>query len=726
MRKKVPYVEQMNQTECGLCCCLSILQHYGSKESLLDLRRTMECGRDGYSLKKLSSLMESRGMVTASYGVKRIEALQKLPLPFLAFWDKEHYVVVYKLTKKAVYIMNPARGYETYRYEEAEEHFSGAVMVTEPGEAYRPRKSSVKSPWLQVGGVLLSNKLHLGLAVLFAVVNYLVMLKVPALTSSIIDEAVNANSFTNILTFMKILSALLLLYFVSLLVRSFSIMLSNIFFSEKIEKNTFRHLLRLPYKFFELRTSGDILYRVTSLSAFRELFTTQVVTGIVDLGTIAFILYFLFAKSVPLTFLVLALSLFNVIFLIVTKRPISQSINKEVVEQSEMQAVENESLFTISSIKISGMEEQIFDNWYGHMRKVMSCYKQRYSLNNVYSAVTSTFQIFAPIVILVFGIRQYYAGNLSFGEVVAYESLASMLFSAEVSVFCSYTQFVLAHTYLKRVNDIWCEEEEKRYSKELEVTMTGQIRVEKLCFSYYRDSAQVLHNISMNIKAGERVAFVGKSGSGKSTMGKVIAGLYAAEQGKIYYDGVDMNDIKKSSLCSQIGMVPQEVYLLNRSIRENILNTETDEASEEEMYEVCRAVRIYDEIMEMPMGFQTIVSEMGLNLSGGQRQRIALARALVHKPKVVILDEATSALDTVNEKGVTEYLKRIGCTQIIIAHRLSTIIDADRIYVFKDGKIAEEGTHKELMRHGKEYYSLYMNCEEEKDDGTISEISKCG
>lgn len=726
MRKKVPYIEQMNQTECGLCCCLSILQYYGSKESLLDLRRTMECGRDGYSLKKLSGLMESRGMNTASYGVKRIEALQKLPLPFLAFWDKEHYVVVYKLTKRAVYIMNPARGYETYRYEEAAKHFSGAVMVTEPGEEYRPGKSSVKSPWLQVGSVLLEGKLHLMLAVLFAVVNYLVMLKVPTLTSAIIDEAVNSNNFTNILTFMKILAALLLLYFVSLLVRSFSIMLSNIFFSEKIEKNTFRHLLRLPYKFFELRTSGDILYRITSLSAFRELFTTQVVTGIVDLGTIAFILYFLFAESVPLTFLVLGLSLFNVAFLIVTKRPISQSINKEVVEQSEMQAVENESLFTISSIKISGMEDRIFEDWYGHMRKVISCYKQRYGLNNMYSAVTSTFQIFAPIVILVFGIREYYMGNLTFGEVVAYESLASMLFSAEVSVFCSYTQFVLAHTYLNRVNDIWCEEEEKRYSKELEVTMTGQIRVEKLCFSYYKDSAQVLHNISMNVKAGERVAFVGKSGSGKSTMGKVIAGLYAAEHGKIYYDGVDINDIKKSSLCSQIGMVPQEVYLLNRSIKENILNTDEDEASEEEMYEVCRAVRIYDEIMEMPMGFQTIVSEMGLNLSGGQRQRIALARALVHKPKVVILDEATSALDTVNEKGVTEYLKRIGCTQIIIAHRLSTIIDADRIYVFKDGKIAEEGTHKELMRHGKEYYSLYMNCEEEKDDGTISEISKCG
>lgn len=711
--KKVPYIEQMNQTECGLCCCLSILQYYGSRETLLDLRNTVECGRDGYSLRKLGMLMESRGMETVSYKVKKADALKKLSLPCVAFWDQEHYVVIYKVTEKSVYIMNPARGYEKYNYEELAKHFSDVVMVTGPGEHFKPRKSSVKSPWRQVAQVLLTNKINLILAVVFAIVSYLIMLQVPALTSDIIDEALTAGSVANLRSLAEILGALTLLYFVSMMIRSLSIMMSNIFFCEKIEKNTFRHLLRLPYKFFDLRTSGDILYRISSLSGFRELFTTQVVSGVVDFGTICFILYFLFEKSVSLTLITILLSMFNVVFLIVTKRPIAQSINKEVVEQAEMQAVENESLFTISSIKTSGIEEQIFDNWYEHMKKVIECYRNRYTLNNLYSAVTSTFQMFAPIVILLMGIRQYYMGNMTLGEVVAFQSLASTLFGAEVSIFSSYTQFVLADTYLKRVNDIWCEEEETRYSKELELDMSGQVEIKNLCFSYNKDSAQVLHDINMTIQAGERIAFVGKSGSGKSTIGKVIAGLYPAGKGAICFDGIDINDIKKSSLCNQIGIVPQDVYLLNRSIRDNITMND-DSISEERVAEVCKAVCIYDEIMAMPMGFKTIVSEMGLNLSGGQRQRIALAKALIHTPKLVILDEATSALDTINEKGITDYLQKTGCTQIIIAHRLSTIIDADKIFVFRDGGIAEQGTHEALMEQKGEYYSLYMKDREEE------------
>ena len=318
--------------------------------------------------------------------------------------------------------------------------------------------------------------------------------------------------------------------------------------------------------------------------------------------------------------------------------------------------------------------------------------------------------MFAPIAILLIGVQQCYMGNISLGDVVAFQSLSSMLFSSETSIFCAYSQYVLAATYLNRVNDIWCEAEEKSYAQQLELELKGEVTVENLSFSYTKDSQEVLHNISLEISPGERVAFVGKSGSGKSTIGKVISGLYATESGKIYFDGVDMTEIKRSSLCRQIGVVPQDVYLLNRSIRENII-LNNDNISDEEIVEVCKSVQIYEEIMSMPMKFQTIVSEMGLNLSGGQRQRIALARALISKPKLVILDEATSALDSVNEKRITEYLRKEGGTQIIIAHRLSTVVDADMIYVMKDGEICEKGTHEQLMSLKNEYYNLYLNDE---------------
>lgn len=209
----------------------------------------------------------------------------------------------------------------------------------------------------------------------------------------------------------------------------------------------------------------------------------------------------------------------------------------------------------------------------------------------------------------------------------------------------------------------------------------------------------------MTIESGQRIALVGQPGSGKSLLSKIPSRLYKIDTGKVLFDGVNINQIDKKILSQNLGVVPQDSFLLNRSILDNI--TLKHEVTSQKIEEVCKAVQIYDEIMAMPMKFNTIISEMGSNISGGQRQRIALARALINNPSIVILDEATSALDTINEERITKYIKSQGCTQIIVAHRLSTIKDADIIVVMKGGKIVESGNHKYLMDLGGEYYSLY-------------------
>ena len=209
----------------------------------------------------------------------------------------------------------------------------------------------------------------------------------------------------------------------------------------------------------------------------------------------------------------------------------------------------------------------------------------------------------------------------------------------------------------------------------------------------------------MTIESGQRIALVGQPGSGKSTLSKIPSELYKIDTGKVLFDGVNINQIDKKILSQNLGVVPQDSFLLNRSILDNI--TLKHEVTSQKIEEVCKAVQIYDEIMAMPMKFNTIISDLGSNISGGQRQRIALARALINNPSIVILDEATSALDTINEERITKYIKSKGCTQIIVAHRLSTIKDADIIFVMKSGKIVESGNHKYLMALGGEYYSLY-------------------
>ncbi|VSU85000.1 multidrug resistance protein 1 (ATP-binding cassettesub-family B member 1) (P-glycoprotein 1)(antigen) [Streptococcus pneumoniae] len=209
----------------------------------------------------------------------------------------------------------------------------------------------------------------------------------------------------------------------------------------------------------------------------------------------------------------------------------------------------------------------------------------------------------------------------------------------------------------------------------------------------------------MTIESGQRIALVGQPGSGKSTLSKIPSRLYKIDTGKVLFDGININQIDKKILSQNLGVVPQDSFLLNRSILDNI--TLKHEVTSQKIEEVCKAVQIYDEIMAMPMKFNTIISEMGSNISGGQRQRIALARALINNPSIVILDEATSALATINEGRITKYIQSQSCTQIIIAHRLSTIKDADIIFVMKGGKIVESGNHKYLMTLGGEYYSLY-------------------
>jgi multidrug resistance protein 1 (ATP-binding cassettesub-family B member 1) (P-glycoprotein 1) (antigen) len=209
----------------------------------------------------------------------------------------------------------------------------------------------------------------------------------------------------------------------------------------------------------------------------------------------------------------------------------------------------------------------------------------------------------------------------------------------------------------------------------------------------------------LTIESGQRIALVGQPGSGKSTLSKIPSGLYKIDAGKVLFGGVNINQIDKKILSQNLGVVPQDSFLLDRSILDNI--TLKHEVTSQKIEEVCKAVQIYDEIMAMPMKFNTIISEMGSNISGGQRQRIALARALINNPSIVILDEATSAIDTINEERITKYIKSQSCTQIIVAHRLSTIKDADIIFVMKDGKIVKSGNHKYLMALGGEYYSLY-------------------
>ena len=273
------------------------------------------------------------------------------------------------------------------------------------------------------------------------------------------------------------------------------------------------------------------------------------------------------------------------------------------------------------------------------------------------------------------------------------------------SIFDTIVAFYNSKMFLSRVVEIL--EEEHEVNGNIRHDLNGSISLKNVSFSYTKDSKRVLSNINIEIHKGEKIAIVGTSGSGKSTLSKLLIGLFPATTGKIFFDNFEYYSLDKQYLRQQIGIVPQDMTLFNKTIFENIAGSSS--VSQEKMEEVCKLVNIHDDIMEMPMGYNTLVSEMGMNLSGGQRQRIILARALIKKPKIILLDEATSYLDNVNEKEIMQKFKEQNITIVVIAHRLSTIIDSDKIFVMEKGKIIEQGSHQELLQGERGLYrKLYQ------------------
>lgn len=321
-----------------------------------------------------------------------------------------------------------------------------------------------------------------------------------------------------------------------------------------------------------------------------------------------------------------------------------------------------------------------------------------------------------PLIILCIGLTQVTEDMISLGELIGFYSIVNILAGLSVTLFQFGDSFMLASQYLERVFDI-LEEEKEITNVELDAcNIDGGIELKDVSFSYTNLSSLVLKNISLKINSGETVAIVGVSGSGKTTLSKLLLGLYEPSKGKILFDNVEYESLNKKKLRKQMGVVPQDLSLLNKTIYDNI-KMNRSEVTDKDIKEAAEYAQISREIEEMAMGYSTVISNMGTNLSGGQRQRIALARAMAAYPKVMILDEATSSLDAINEEKVSQVFNKMGCTRIIIAHRLSTIMGADKILVMDNGRIVEEGKHEELLLKKGYYYKLYRNSLVDEKEG---------
>lgn len=696
-KKRVPYVEQMQQTECGLCCATMLLRYYRGKDRITTIREYLEAGRDGLKLSFIAQYLKSRGMETTIYKAG-IDSLSQLPLPAVIFWNNEHFVVLESIKKDSYIIVDPAFGRRKIDRETMEQSYSDIIMIVSPTKEYKASKEK-SDTWGIVFDYIKKRKATMMIVVLMSLVAYALQLSVPVMTEKIIDSD-KINNYG-----LMVLGLSVLLGLINYL-RGRKMIVMQIDTDYHLSKTVFSKILRLPYKYFEGRTSGDILFRMSSISNIRELMSEQFVQTLMQIGVLGFILAYMIIKSPKIAAVAVAVFVVTGIFIIAMKPFILEVNQDDMMKNTMLQTVQVETVYSMFAIKTSGMEDETWHNWKKAYDNSLVTFRKKNRVINLYTSVLAFVQNIAPIFLLGLGIYEAMCGRMTLGESMAVYSLTGSFFTTGISAYNFWNDYVAASAYMERLHDIIDTDDETNPENPVCVKVSGDIDINHVSFSYTKSSKNVLNDIDIHIKKGEKVAIVGASGSGKSTLAKLITGLYEPTEGDILYDGVSSKFINKSELRKQIGVVPQDMTLFNESIYENI-RMNREEIGMDDVKNAAALARIEDEIEKMPMKYYTLVSDMGINLSGGQRQRIALARAIVHKNDLVILDEATSALDYENERKISDYLGKEECTRIVIAHRLSTVIDADKIIVLDNGTVKEVGKHEDLINMNGMYAQLY-------------------
>ena len=569
--------------------------------------------------------------------------------------------------------------------------------MLEPGAQFEqraPQKSL--TPWSYIRSFLRMR------AIIFQILGTSLLLQVlglggPLLTEVVIDHILPEKD-SNMLTILAVgMLILILMQGMTAFLRSSLLIYLQTRIDTNMMLNFFEHLLSLPYRFFQLRLSGDLLARMNSNLAIRDLLTNQLISTLLDGGTVVVYFIILLCLSKIIAGIALAIGLVQVALLLLTSPAIRRLTQRDLEAQGKTQGYMNEVLSGIASIKAAGAEHRAFHRWENHFFNEMNISLRLNYLSSVVGSLFSVITVLSPLVLLWIGARQVIAGTMSIGFMLALNTLAVQFLVPLGALATSAQELQIVRAHFSRIADVIGTQPEQDIAQvHIPRRLSGQVELKHVSFQYDQHAPLVLQDISLKIYPGQKVALVGRSGSGKSTLGKLLVGLITPGAGSILFDGTPLEQLNYQQVRSQFGIVLQESFVFSGSVKENIsLNNPT--MNMERIMQATQIAALANDIEKMPMGYDTLVSEGGSAFSGGQRQRLTLARALADHPALLLLDEATSALDVVTEQIIEQNLRRLPCTQIIIAHRLSTIRNADVIVMLDGGYIVEQGTHEQLL-----------------------------
>jgi len=710
-RARVPTVLQMEALECGAACLAMVLGHYRRHVPLEELRAACGVSRDGSKASNVLRAARAYGLEARGFR-KEPEQLRALRGPMIVHWNFNHFVVLEGFRRGKAYLNDPGRGPSVISMAEFDQSFTGVVLTFEKTPEFRTggeRRGLLGSLLPRVRGSE-SGLLFVVLAGLALVIPSVV---VATFHRVFVDDVL-------VKGLQPWLRPLLILMGVTGLVQ-FALTWLQQHYLLRLESRLalgtsarfFWHVLRLPVSFFNQRYAGEIGNRVAINDKVARLLSGELATTVLNLVVIVFYAALMLQYDVLLTVVSVTVVSINLAVLRWTERRRTELNQRMLQDRGKMMGAAMGGLQTIETLKASGSESDFFSRWSGHQAKVVNAGQQLALTTQRMAVLPPMLSSVNSALILGMGGFAVMQGRLSMGMLMAFQALVMAFINPVNRMVALGATLSEVKGSMNRLDDVLRAPPDPRADAELhadtptpdETKLAGHVEIRGLSFGYGALDPPLITDFSMTLRPGSRVALVGGSGSGKSTISRLVAGLYEPWTGEILFDGRRREEVPRAVMNNSLAIVDQDVFLFEDTIRENVTLWEAT-IPEQDVVQAARDAAIHDDVAGRFGGYASEVEEGGRNFSGGQRQRLEIARALALNPTVLVLDEATSALDPTTEKIIDDNLRRRGCTCLIVAHRLSTIRDCDEIIVMERGRIVQRGTHDQMAGVDGPYRSL--------------------
>ncbi|EOG8016261.1 peptidase domain-containing ABC transporter [Enterobacter ludwigii] len=679
LRSRVPLVHQTESSECGLACLAMICNHYGKNSNLISLRQQFNLSARGTTLAGMKEIAEQLGLASRCLSLE-LHELNSLKIPCILHWDFNHFVVLVGVKQNRVILHDPARGRRTINLEEMSQYFTGIALEVWPGSTFTEEQESHHFSLKALAAKVHGLKGTLAKIFFYSLIIESINLLIPIGTQLALDHAIPAAD-VGLLTLICI--GLLLFTFLRLALsalRSWSSLLMTTLINVQWQSGLFSHLLRLPLSYFERRKLGDIQSRFGSLNTLRETFTSSIVGALIDGTMLIGVVIMMALYGGWLTGVVMCFTALYVLIRLMTYSTYRELSEEILVRDARTRSYFMETLYGIATIKMQGFSERRSIHWLNLEIDTINTEIKITKMDLLFGGVNSLITACEQIAMLWLGSRLIIDNDITIGMFIAFGVFREQFADRIWSLTNFLTKLRMMHLHNERVADIALNtQEKKKPDREILNTMKPvALEINALSYRYDDHSAAVFRGLSFQVLAGESMAITGPSGAGKTTLMRVLCGLFEPQTGSVMIDGNDIQQLGLNNYRKIIGCVMQDDKLFSGSIRENICGFD-ENADYEWMEECARASFIHGAIVKMPMGYDTLVGELGEGLSGGQKQRIFIARALYRKPGILFMDEATSALDEESETYVNQAIKKLNITRIIIAHRQSTIASVERV-----------------------------------------------